>query len=389
LKLNILISICDYMNIKTSISLSLAGAIASFLAYPTLAATTTEGVPKFDHQFVIMMENHSYDQIIGSQYTPYINQLASKDNLATNYYAVTHPSLPNYLAVVAGDTFGNGAAFNNGYPDPNGGNDNPPTWSQGTPGAPSVCTTTICDPGINSPSIADQLKAAGLTWKTYQENIPSPGSNWANSTTNGVNDKLYAVKHNPFAYFTSVQNDPNLANEMVGFNQLQADLASGNAPNFSFIAPNQCNDMHGDPAGGCPYGNTVTPDANEIANLTKGDNAVKSLVTSITGSSLWSKGNNAIYVLWDENDYGTSSNKEPVIAITNNGPLGLKDNTYATSYSFLRTLEDGAGITSYLGNAATASPMVGLFAPVPEPVNMLGVGLAGVVGLLLKRALKK
>ena len=378
------------MIIKTVFSLSLAAA-ASLLASPILAANSTEGIPYFDHQFVIMMENHGYSQIIGSQYTPYINQLATTDNLATNYYAVTHPSLPNYIAVVAGDTFGNGAAYNNGYPDPNGGNDNPPAWSTGTPGTSS---TTTYDSNITAPTIASQLVDAGKSWKTYQENIPSVGSNWASSTSNGLPtgtvDKLYAVKHNPFAYFASVQNDPTQRANMVGFDQLTADLASGNVPSYSFIAPNQCNDMHGDPAGGCPYGNTTIPDANEQANLTKGDNEVKSLVTQITSSSIWSQGKNIIYVLWDENDYGTSSNQEPVIAIPNSGPLGLRDNTYANSYSFLRTTEDAAGITSYLGNAGTATPMVGLFSSeVPEPVNMLGVGFAGLVGLFFKRALSK
>ena len=378
------------MIIKTGFSLSLAAA-ASLLASPILAANSTEGIPHFDHQFVIMMENHGYSQIIGSPYTPYINQLAATDNLATNYYAVTHPSLPNYIAVVAGDTFGNGAAYNNGYPDPNGGNDNPPAWSTGTPGTSS---TTTYDPNITAPTIASQLASAGKSWKTYQENIPSVGSNWASSTSNGLAtgtvDKLYAVKHNPFAYFTSVQNDPTQRANMVGFDQLTADLASGNVSSYSFIAPNQCNDMHGDPAGGCPYGNTTIPDANEQANLTKGDNEVKSLVTQITSSSIWSQGKNVIYVLWDENDYGTGSNQEPVIAIPNSGPLGLRDNTYANSYSFLRTTEDAAGITSYLGNAGTATPMVGLFSSeVPEPVNMLGVGFAGLVGLFFKRALSK
>jgi hypothetical protein len=379
------------MKINTGITLALTTTTVALLANSALAATTLEGVPQFDHQIVIMMENRAYNQIIGSQYTPYINQLANTYNLATNYYATTHPSLANYLDVIAGSSFGNGAAFNNGFPNPNGGNDNPPYWSQGTTGAPTTCTPTICDATINSPSIVDQLKGIGKTWKTYQQNIPAPGSNAANSSTNGVNDKLYAVKHNPFVYFGSVQNDPNLQNEVVGFNQLTSDLNNGTLPNFSFIAPNQCNDMHGDPAGGCPYGNTTNPDAFEQANLTTGDNEVKSLVGSIQNSSFWSQGNNVIYLVWDENDYLSGSNQVALIAITNNGPKGIKDNTGYTHYSLLRTMEDGFGINNYLNNAATAQPLTQLLTDkaVPEPTNMLGVGLAGLVGIVLKRSLTK
>jgi len=373
---------------KTGIALSIAAA-TTLLATPLLAATT-EGVPQFDHQFVIMMENRHYSQIIGSPNTPYINSLANTYNLETNYFGTTHPSLPNYLDVIAGSNFGIGKPFNNGNPSNQEPlNDNPPYWSAGTPGAPTTCDPTTCNQTINSPSIVDQLTVKGLTWKTYQENLPSTGSNWANSTVDGTkagtNDKLYAVKHNPFAYFATGQSQ---GENMVDTNQLTADLASGkNVPNFSFIAPNQCNDMHGDPAGGCPYGNPATVDANEQALLQTGDNYLKTLVPEIMNSPAWSKGNNVIYVLWDENDYSNLNNQVPLIAITNNGPTGIKDNNLANHYSLLRTIEDGFGITDYLNNAQTAQPLTNLL--VPEPVNMLGVGLAGIMGMFLKRSLTK
>jgi hypothetical protein len=347
-------------------------AVAS-LTLGTLAATparaATEGVPLFDHQFVIMMENHSYSQIIGSPNTPYINQLASTYSLATNYFGTTHPSMPNYLSLIAGSNFGQGAPNNPpDFSDPSGGNDNPPLWSKGTPG---TSATTTYDPNINSPSIVDQLSAKGLTWKTYQENLPSTGSNWANSTADGTStgtvDKLYAVKHNPFAYFTSVQDNPAQAANMVGLGQLTTDLASGNAPNFAFIAPNQCNDMHGDPAGGCANGNAATVDAAEAALLKAGDDEVKRLVNDITSSSVWSKGNDVIYVLWDENDSGPESNQVPLISITNNGPRSYQDSQYGDHYVLLRTIEDGFGITVYLNNAVEAQPLTGLVAFVPEP----------------------
>jgi len=371
---------------KINITLSLALS-TSLVAAPSFAATLKEGVPQFDHQFVIMMENHSYDEIIGNPNAPDINQLASTYNLATNYFGTTHPSLPNYIATISGSDFGNGAAFDpNGFPDPNSGNDNSPCFSAGTPGA-----STQCDPTINSPSIVDQLKAKGLTWKTYQENLPSVGSNYASSVTNGVPDKLYAIKHNPFIYFASVQNDPAELQNMVPESQLYTDLANGTVPNFSYIVPNQCHDMHGDPAGGCPYSNTPgdVPDQNLIQ---AGDDYLKSLINQIQTSSTWSQGNNIIYLLWDENDYGPESNKVPLITITNNGPQGVKDNTLYNHYSLLRTIEDGFGITDYLNNAQTAQPLTPLVAQrVPEPSSAIGLLTFGAFGLasLLKRQLRK
>jgi|SRR6478672_1127110 len=372
--------------LKINIAL-LTGLSTTLLAAPSLAATFTEGVPQFDHQFVIMMENHSYSQIIGNPNAPNINKLADTYNLATNYFGTTHPSLPNYLATIGGSEFGNGSPFDpNGFPDPHGGNDNSPCFSAGTPGA-----SATCDPAINSPSIVDQLKTKGLTWKTYQENLPSVGSNFASSVTNGKPDKLYAVKHNPFIYFASVQNDPAELNNIVPASQLTIDLAQGTVPNFSFIAPNQCNDMHGDPAGGCPY--AVTPgDVNDQNLIKQGDTYANSLINQIQASSTWAKGNNVIYLLWDENDFGPELNQVPLIAITNSGSKGVKDNTPYNHYSLLRTIEDGFGITNYLNNANTAQPLTPLVsaASVPEPsssIGLLALGLMG-SGLVLKRQLK-
>ncbi len=101
---------------KTGITVSIAVS-TTLLAAPSFAATVTEGIPQFDHQFVIMMENHSYSQIIGNPNAPNINNLANTYNLATNYFGTTHPSLPNYIATISGSDFGNGAPFDpNGFP---------------------------------------------------------------------------------------------------------------------------------------------------------------------------------------------------------------------------------------------------------------------------------
>ncbi|WP_055075959.1 alkaline phosphatase family protein [Pseudanabaena sp. 'Roaring Creek'] len=382
-------------NAKASASFAVALSATVFSSSAFVAAVSanslTEGVPQYDHQIVIMMENHGYDEIIGSPYTPYINQLANTYNTETNFFSTTHPSLPNYLTLISGSTFGNGAPFDPIQANPNLGNDNPPCISAGHFAGPTTAipsgASQNCNATINSPSIVDQLATQSLTWKTYQENLPADKLA-ANSNTAGVNDKLYAVKHNPFLYFNTVQSDPNQLKNVVGFDQLGMDLTSGALPNFSFIAPNQCNDMHGDPSGGCPYGVTDPADANEQANLTKGDNEVKNLVSAITSSAAWSKGNNIIYLTWDENDYGTGTNQVPLIAITNNGYQGVRDGTYGNTCSLLRTIEDGFGINNYLGCAGDATALTSLVTPVPNPSMELGIASASIlfgVNLLRKK----
>src|SRR6267154_3702510 len=213
-----------------------------------------KGIPRLDHVFVIMMENHGYNQIIGNPDTPFAESYADSANSATNYFAVAHPSLTNYLEVVGGSNFGIL-------------NDDDPDWHNstcstqlllGTPlfdvaPFPPVCPidgtgTDAATPaidytneassanGVNNidghlslpaakntvgKTIADQLAAAGLTWKSYQESLPPAGadkvnysdgffSNLLNPTTvmpketQGV-IKQYAAKHNPFVYFRSTQ----------------------------------------------------------------------------------------------------------------------------------------------------------------------------------------
>src|SRR5437667_4904293 len=120
-------------------------------------------VPPFNHVFVVTMENHSYGQIVGSSSAPYINGLAKSYGLATNYRAVSHPSLPNYLALTGGSTFG----------------------------ITSDCAPSVCP--VNTANIADRIEGSGRTWRAYMESMPS-ACDVSNSGT-------YAVKHNPFVYF--------------------------------------------------------------------------------------------------------------------------------------------------------------------------------------------
>ena len=436
---------------KRSVTLC-AGLLAVSMAGSVVAGEgdVPNGSHRLDHLFVIMMENHSYQQIINNPAMPYINGLISsgKVNLATNYFAVGHPSLTNYLEIVGGSNFGVRS-------------DNAPDWHDanclpniltGVPNADNnggnapypVDTNNVCPiAGVgkdavteavdnwnetNAPvfnylanidgvqyvpaaitvgkTIADQLAHAGLSWKTYQENLPLGGANLVNYS-NGTATNLttfdatqplspgnlpplvnsspcpgasitpcpailqaYAVKHNPFAYFQSIQEgtqaNSSLRN-MVGFEGaygLFADLQGGNVPSFSYIVPNQCDDQHGrsngdafcqfDPGTAAYMGNTDGTQVGLNPGLSaQADATLQRIVTSIKASPAWHRGDNAIVVVWDENDYsglanavppktlfpGQNQNRVVLIVETNYGRQGVQSGRFYNSYSLLRSME--------------------------------------------------
>ena len=387
---------------------ALLGLLAVALAGAASAqeGKVPKGIPRLDHVFVILMENHGYNQIIGNPDTPFAESYANSANSATNYFAVAHPSSTNYLEIVGGSNFGVHS-------------DNNPDWhnekcttnlTSGTvntdsPASPNVCpiygtgteaatpaidctNETQCPKGSNDgennldgvksipasttvlgKTIADQLVEAGLSWKSYQESLPSTGADGVNFSDGFFTDasnitavipgeaqgllKLYAAKHNPFVYFRSVQEGakPELSLKRVvpfeGDGGLFEDLSSGHVPSFSFIAPNQCNDQHGRANGGTqcdfdPNDNGTLVGLNP-ALMYLGDLTLRNLVKAIHRSPAWHDGRNAIVVVWDEDDYSVSPtvNKVLLIVDTNYGVHGVKDGTYYTHYSLLKSLEGG------------------------------------------------
>lgn len=324
----------------------LAGVAAPVIGGARVDAASGGGIPSYQHIFVLMMENHNYDQIIGNAYAPHINHLATTYGLATSYYGVTHPSEPNYVATIGGDYFGI--------------QDDAP-----------YTTTTPVSHTINGTNLADQIEAVSLTWKAYMGGLPSPG--FTGFYAPDKSNQLYASKHNPFMNFADIQTNPARLQRIVPDTQLATDLQNGDVPAFSFIAPDQCHDMHGGPAA-CPY-SAKPGDANDNFLVGQGDAYANTLVNTITGSSLWTQGNNAIVVVWDENDFDSTGvtgccdanpggGRVSTIVITNHGPRGLTDPTPYNHYSLLRTIEDAFGLSSHLRRAgsATVTSMAPLFA---------------------------
>jgi hypothetical protein len=167
---------------------------------------------------------------------------------------------------------------------------------------------------------------------------------------------LYASKHNPFVYFSSIQEavqpGSSLSN-VAGFDGtggLYADLQSGSAPVYSFIAPSQCNDQHGQGNAGafCAYdpNDNGTQAGLNPALMQRGDVAVRQIVTAIKGSPVWTQGATAIVVVWDEDDYSISPtvNKVLLIVDTNYGSHGVSSNTFYTHFSLLKSIEGGLGL---------------------------------------------
>jgi hypothetical protein len=390
---------------KVALTLGMAVALGSVLV--AQEGAVPKGVPKLDHVFVIMMENHGYSQIIGNPSAPFANQYARSANAATNYFAIGHPSSTNYLEIIGGSNFGdrsdNGPDWHNANCTPNivapgyTTTDFPasanvcPIAGQGIDAAtppidltnecPNPSVTDPCPPGLididgsglfAAPAvgkmIGDQLVESHRRWKSYQESLPPTGADgiaysdgWFTDVTPppdaiGALLKLYAAKHNPFVYFKSVQDGVNPQNSLaniVGFEGqggLYDDLASGHIPNLSFISPNQCNDQHGRGNGGSQCAFDPVDDGSQgglnPALMYVGDLTLRTLVSAIHRSPAWERGHNAIVVVWDENDYSFVPNLNQVLVIvdTNYGPHHVRSNNYYTHFSLLRTLEGGFGL---------------------------------------------
>ena len=324
--------------------------------------------PHMNHVFVIMMENTSYSDLLSSTNpnTTFIQGLATTYGLETNYYGVTHTSLPNYVAVTSGSTWGSNA-------------DDEAQADEGY---------------FNHLSLVDQLEHAGVSWKGYMESMPAVGyvgdygdcTNDPDCTNNDTGTALYVRKHNPFMQYPDVFDNPKRADNVVPLTQLSADLKDGNVPQFSWITPNICADMHGG-APACPYPNSPT-DPAQATLYQDGDTFLNTWVTAIMKSPAWT-GNSAIFIMWDEGGYEDASpygptddsgccdspvlptaapnpttggggdlaggtlyggGHVPMIVVARNGARGRTDSASTNHYSLLQTIEQNFGLP-LLGDA--------------------------------------
>jgi hypothetical protein len=358
------------------------------------------GVPALDHVFVLVLENHNAFTSFGSPgildnlAAPHISALAKQYNFASNYNGVWHPSLPNYLAMITGDWIGTDVV---GAPHsyPVGSivgisDDDSPSVATDYPVPPANASTHRWK--VQLPSLAGQLVSHGKDWRAYLQNLPVAGTTLANWPGDNNTAKLYAVKHNPFPYVEEVQNDPAQFAKQVPMEQLFSDIASGNAPALSYIVPDQCRDMHGLGNVLAPCGGVNDTDANDVK---RGDDETFWIVNAITGSRMWNKGRNALFVVFDEGNGPLTCNYDPdtktdvaspnsllpgadcydpknfndkvvFIAITNYGVKGVVDGTFYSHYSLLKTIEAAFDLP-FIGHAKDAGTKT--LAPLLAPAD--------------------
>jgi phosphatidylinositol-3-phosphatase len=267
---------------------------------PTKAPPSVR-VPDFTHVVVVVFENKEVTSISGNPDAPTFNALAHRYATFTNYDAVSHPSLPNYLALVSGST----------------------------QGISSDCTDCV----VHARSLADTLAAAGKSWKTYAENLPYPGFT-------GGSYGRYAKKHDPFLYFDDVAASPSRRRRVVPFPRLGRDVARRRLPDFSLVVPNLCDDMHD-----CP--------------VATGDAWLEAHVVPLLHSPALRGG--VVFVVFDEG--ATSEGGGGRIEGLALGPTVRPRSrfTRATNhYGLLRTIEDAWHLPR-LGFSRTATPIGGIW----------------------------
>jgi hypothetical protein len=282
--------------------------------------------------FLIISENHNYNQIIGNPAAPIINALAGDYGLATSYSGVADPSEPNYVAMLGGSTFGISSDDPYFFPGQN----------------------------VDAPNLMSQLESAGKTWKGYFEDLPYAGYRGYcyPAKCNGIpdSDTQYVAKHNGIVNFANMHSASEWAKQ-TPLRQLSADLASGASSSFSYIVADECHDMHGAPPWCVDSGKPGDVDDNWL--VSQGDKFVGDTVNLITSSSLWMRGNNAIVVTFDEGNNATD--QVVTLVVTSHGPRAVTDNTAYDHYSLLASLQQTFGLGCLL-NSCTATPMAPLFA---------------------------
>ena len=268
---------------------------------PPAMAPASVRVPDFTHVVIVVFENHEATTIAGNPEAPTFTVLGAQYARLTRYDGVTHPSLPNYLALVSGSTYG----------------------------ITRDCTDCI----IAARSLADTLELAGKTWKTYAEDLPSPGYTGAFAGN-------YAKKHDPFLYFRDIATSQRRRAHVVPFTRLARDLAAHRLPDFSLIVPNLCNDMHN-------------------CSVATGDGWLRTYIEPLARSPDLRGG--VVFVVFDEGstDEGGGGHIDALAL----GPTVKAHSVFARAtnhYGLLRTIEDAWQLPQ-LGLSAKGTPIGGIW----------------------------
>ncbi len=258
---------------------------------------------RFGHVFIVVEENTNYADVIANPALPYLNSLANQYGLATNYFANAHPSIPNYFELTTGHIL------------------------------TLIDASTPRTFPVSSENVVRDLLAAGKSWKSYAEDIPSVGYI-------GDDTGRYAVRHNPLAYFTDVQNDAKQLQNLVPFSQFAADLNGANLPDYSFIVPNLCNDAHD-------------------CSRSTADTWLKTNIDPLIQSPQFQK-DGLLIIVFDEADtldFTSGGGHVAAVIVSPLAKRGYKSIAFYQHQSVLRLMLEGLGVTKLPGDAATAPAM--------------------------------
>jgi hypothetical protein len=337
-----------------------AAAAAAILALCAVvapaASAASEGVPTLNHVFVIVLEN---ENLSATWHTPgtYLNSLLSQGTFASQYYGASHVSADNYIAMTSGQT--PTPLFNTDCVD----------WSK--------CETWEAARADGGVSVADQVDAAGKTWKAYMDGMQTPCQHPPADSTFSADPYQtgYATRHDPFVYYPPIVNNQAYCDaHVVPYSQLTTDLGSeSTTPNYVFITPDTCHDGHDAPCTGSDVGQPgwqqggltsandwmstevpkilsspafTTPGVASVLLITT-DEAANTDVTGCTTGPVANGGSP-----------GTCASGVPGIGVNGGGLIGLlaigsadahvaAGATTAIPYdhaSMLRTVEDGLGL---------------------------------------------
>ena len=263
------------------------------------------GIPQAGHVFIVTEENHDYADAIDSASMPYLDSLARQYGLATQYYANTHPSIGNYFMLGTGQIITNDDSYS---------------------------TIETVD------NVVRRLRAAGKTWKSYAEDIPSVGYT-------GADVGGYARKHNTFALLSDVANDSTERRNLVPFTQFATDLANGTLPDYANIVPNLCNDAHD-----CP--------------LATADAWLRTHIAPLLASGTFQQ-NGLLIITFDESDSDNAHGGGRIawVVVSPKAKRGYQSTTLYQHQSTLRLTLEALGITLFPGAAATSPAMSEFFEP--------------------------
>jgi hypothetical protein len=345
-----------------------AAALAAVIAPPAASAAT--GLPAIRHVFVIVLENESASTTFGANSpAPYLAKTLTRQGaFVPKYYGTGHLSNDNYISMISGQA-----------PNPQNQGDCPifSDFSPDVIGANGQAVGSGCVFPADVKTIADQLGAAGLTWRDYNQSMGAdpareaaecghPGIGQQDHTQSATATDQYATRHNPFVYFHSIIDDTALCDShVVNLNLLPQDLSNAaSTPNYVFITPDLCSDGH----------DATCADSKRPGGFPGIDQFLQQWVPKITGSPAFRNENGLLAIIFDEASTSDTSSCCGEIAGPNspqpgiNGPGGgntgavllspcIKPGTVTDQpynhYTLLRSIEDVFGL-SHLGYAQLA-----------------------------------